>query len=446
MSNRSAQHSLPLWRKVGYSAGGLGFDLAFNITSFYLIFYLTSVAALLPVQAGLLAGLPAMILFPLGPLAGVLSDRTQSRVGGRKLFLLVCGPMSGIFLFLKFFAPAGWETTTLAVYWWAVHLASALNGSLLSVSYDALGAELSPSSSERVRLVSMRQSFGTVGALVGSSLPLTVAAALGSGKNGFAAMGAAFGMIVALSFLLVGATASGGFRSTERPLSVWREIGLTLRLRPFWLQLGVAFFVAMAVMVINSMLVFYLTYVHGIAELFPWIMLLATGSALLSLPLWNWLSRRSDSRWSFTIGLLAYAAVLFSLRIVPQGEMRLLWPITALAGMGSGATIIFPKAMITDVAAYDRARRGRSRAGNIMGLWSLGGSGGTAMGSALVGWLLSLVGYRSGVYVTPGLSEGLRSIMGLVPSCLLLATVPLVLCSLSRVEMERTEMTLRKQL
>jgi len=436
---------LPLWRKIGYAVGGLGFDLAFNVSSFYLIYYLTSIAAIPPVQAGLITGLPAILLAPLSPLAGIFSDRAKSRLG-RRLFLLICGPLSGLFFFLQFFAPPGWAIQTLIIYWWIIHLAYASNGSLLGVSYDALGAELSPSSSERMQVVSMRQGFGALGALAGSSLPLLVVAFSGDGKIGFARMGGTFGILVALISLAVGLAASAGSRSAGQSLSVRKEVHLTLHLRQFWLQLGIAFLVQMAVVVINATLIFYLTYVHGIADLFAAVMLLATGTALLSLPAWGWLSRRWDPRWSFTIGLLAYSVVLFSLRLVPEGEMTLLWPLTVLAGMSSGAASVFPKAMITDVAAYDHARQGRSRAGSIMGLWGLGGRGGTAMGGALVGWLLALVGYRGGIEVSPGLKEGLRSIMGFVPSALFLATVPLVLCSLSRDEMTRIEATLREQL
>jgi len=48
----------------------------------------------------------------------------------------------------------------------------------------------------------------------------------------------------------------------------------------------------MAVIIVNTTLVFYLTYVHGIGNLFPAVMLLATLAALLSLPGWNWLTTR----------------------------------------------------------------------------------------------------------------------------------------------------------
>lgn len=434
---------VPLWRKIGYGAGGLGFDLAFNITSFYQIFFLTSIVAIPPAQAGLLVGLPSMILTPLTPFAGYLSDRMHSRLG-RRLLISVCGPLGGLLFFLKFFALSGMAIQTLVIYWWLVQLASSANGGLLGVSYDALGAELSPSSAERVQMVSIRQSFGIIGALSGSSLPLLVASVFGNGLTGFAWMGAAFGTLVAASFLIVGATATRGSLPPRQPSSVWREILITSRLRPFWFQFAIAFLSQMAVVVTNATLIFYLSYVHGVANLLPLIMLLVTATALASLPLLTWLSRRWDTRWAFAIGILVYTAVLFSLRFIPSGNTVWLWTLVSLAGLGVGALNIFPKSMITDVAAYDHAKQGRSRAGNVMGLWSLGGGGGTALGSALAGWLLALVGYHSGAEVSFGLQEGLRSIIAFVPSALLLVALPLIALSLSRADMIQVEATLRR--
>jgi len=125
--------------------------------------------------------------------------------------------------------------------------------------------------------------------------------------------------------------------------------------------------------------------------------------------------------------------------------MELLWPLIALTGVSS-ATSIFPRAMLTDVIAYDRARQGRSRAGNIVGIWSLGNRAGQAIGNALAGWLLAFAGYHAEAVVTPQLQEGLRMILGYVPSAFCLVIIPLLmLFPLSRAEMKRIEESNRQQ-
>ena len=80
-----------------------------------------------------------------------------------------------------------------------------------------------------------------------------------------------------------------------------------------------------------------------------------------------------------------------------------------------------------------------------MGLWSLGGTAGEALGSGLIGWLLALVGYRAGIEVATGFKEGFRLIMGVVPATLILLAVPLIMFFLSRADMTHLESTLRNQ-
>ena len=76
-----------------------------------------------PLDAGILVGLPAVLLFPLDPIAGILSDRVRSRVGRRRIFLVTCGPFASVCFFLRFYVPPGWSASVLFTYWFAVQIA-----------------------------------------------------------------------------------------------------------------------------------------------------------------------------------------------------------------------------------------------------------------------------------------------------------------------------------
>ena len=425
---------LVLWRKLGYAVGGFGTDIASNAISFYLIFYLITVVGLEPATAGLLVGAPKILLVALDPVMGAISDQVRSRLGRRRFFLAICGPLSGLLFCMQFMAP-GQDLYLIMAYSWIVQFAYTANLSMLMVSYNAMEAELSPSSAERMQLVSMRQAFGIVGAIVGSALALLLVSAFGGGRQGFAGLGLVYGSLVSMSFVAVVI-----FTPAEEPSRVclssfWRETRLTLRLRSFWLQAGIIFLCNLAVTVNNATLVFYIDYVHGLAGILPLAVLLSSLVGLLSLPGWNWLAGRWGSRRTFTVGLFINAAVLLSLRYAPERSMNLLWTTTSFSGLGSAALSIFPRTMLADLISYDSAVQGRSRAGNIVGLWGLGSRAGLAVGNALAGWLLAVIGYSRGVTVSPQLQEGLRMILGYVPSISCLLVVPLLaLFTLSRTE------------
>jgi Na+/melibiose symporter-like transporter len=109
------------------------------------------------------------------------------------------------------------------------------------------------------------------------------------------------------------------------------------------------------------------------------------------------------------------------------------------------AFLIFPKSLAADLIVYDRALQGRSRASIINGLLGPISRIGTALGGILVGWLLDIVGYSSGVPLSPSLKDGMSIITGIVPSMLLLLIIPLVLLyPLSKSKMESVEDIIRK--
>jgi GPH family glycoside/pentoside/hexuronide:cation symporter len=136
--NYNHPSQLSLWRKLGYAVGGLGDSLAFNTISFYLLFYLINIAAIPPLEAGLLVGTPRALLSPLGALVGPLSDRIRTKWGRRRVFLLVCGPVMGSFFFLQFFVPSGWSLSALIGFWWIIQFG--LNITIWTEYFDDVNA------------------------------------------------------------------------------------------------------------------------------------------------------------------------------------------------------------------------------------------------------------------------------------------------------------------
>lgn len=426
----SVHHSiqLPFWRKLGYAVGGLGDSLAFNTISFYLLFYLINVAGIPPLEAGLLVGTPRALLSPLSAVAGPLSDRIRSKWGRRRVFLLLCGPGMGCFFFLQFFTPPGWNRSTLIIFWWVVQFGLNISMTLTLGAYQAMAAEITSSSAERMQLVSLQQGFGILGGILGPSLTLILVDALGGNQAGYTGMSAAYGLVIALMFFIVFLTTSPESEASPQPMkeSLWRESTAMLRVRSFQLQMGVAFLVQSASVIFNAIIVFYLTFVLQVDDLLPLIILVASISSLASIVGWNWLSRRTR-RWAFIIGIVLYVGTLIVMSVIPT-ETSLIWVVSVFVGAGSITTAIFPKAVLADVIAEDQRIMGRSRAGLFTGLYGLSTRIGNAVGGTLIGWLLAVTGFSEGS------TQGLRWILGFVPSVFLLLMIPCILLFRPRID------------
>ncbi len=416
-----SSHRLPFWRKLGYAVGGFGDSLAFNVVSYYLIYYLINVVGMPPIDAGVVAGLPRVLLAPLGAFAGPLSDRLHSKWGRRRVLIVVGGPLTGGCFFLQFYAPPGWDASTLLAYWWIVQVTLNVALTLTLVAYQAMAAELTPRSSERLQLVSLQQGFGVVGAIVGSSITLLLVDLLGGNQAGFTGIGSIYGAVIAVTFVTVVLTTRSEEEATQGihqpPLRT--EVLSVLRQRPFLLQMLIAFMVGSATVFFNALVVFYVTFVLRMEDFVSVIMVVASVSSLIAIPGWNRVSRWS-AQGAFTVGIVLFVATLLATSVMPA-KSPCIWIVSALVGVGSITTAIYPKAFLTDVIAHDQRQTGRSRSGLYTGLHGVSTRIGSAFGSTLVGWLLAVTGFVEGA------TEGLRWITRYIPTAFLLATIPCVM-------------------
>jgi GPH family glycoside/pentoside/hexuronide:cation symporter len=420
MDSQSSRR-LPVWRKLGYAVGGFGDSLAFNVVSYYLMYYLINVAGISPMDAGVLAGLPRVLLAPLGALAGPLSDRLHSKWGRRRVLVLIGGPVTGGCFFLQFYAPPGWGDSTLIAYWWIVQFILNVALTLTLMAYHAMAAEVTPSSRERLQLVSLQQGFGVIGSIVGPSITLLLVDLLGGRQSGFNGMSGIYGLVIALTFITVFLTTSPereAAEGTSQP-SLRTEVASVVRQRPFRLQLLVAFLVGGATVIFNALVVFYVTFVLLMEDLLPVIILVASVSSLVSILGWNWMSKWS-TRWAFTLGILLFVCALLATSVI-SAKSPFIWVLSVLVGVGSITTAIYPKAILTDVIAHDQIQTGRSRSGLYTGLHGVSTRVGSAFGSTLVGWLLAVIGFAEGA------TQGLRWIIRFVPTAFLLAIIPCIL-------------------
>jgi Na+/melibiose symporter-like transporter len=351
--------------------------------SFYFLYYLTAIVGMSPVDAGILVGLPAAFLFPLDPVAGILSDRVRSRVGRRRVFIITCGPIAAVCFLLRFYAPAAFSMSALFAFWFVMQLVHGTSSTLTMVSYTALTAELSPSSKERAQIVSLQQVLGLVGMVTGAALTTPIAAAFGNGSLGFTRMATVYAMIIGLVFLTAFGVTSKRQTISEQSATL-KETALILRNRPFWFQSGVWFLTSGVGTIVNALLVFYLTYVLS-SRVASAHNATRDGRGGGFRPVLECSQQPTGQTCSHRVRGSYVWAALISLLFVSEYDVFVLWPIACLAGAGSASLSFLRTAMMTDYIAYDDARVGHSRAGNITGILGLGNRAGSAIGGLLAG-------------------------------------------------------------
>ena len=168
------ENKLPTWRKWMYGSGDLGFSITSTIVVAYFAIFLTDVV-------GVRAGIAAIAIF-IGrtwdyindPLFGYISDRTRTRWGRRRPYLLF-GPIPFAIVFaLMWWRPPIQGDVALVVYYAFIYVLYDAAATMIYMPYFALTPELTSDYDERTSLTSVRAFFSIFGSLVAFTIPLMI--------------------------------------------------------------------------------------------------------------------------------------------------------------------------------------------------------------------------------------------------------------------------------
>eukprot|EP00002_Diphylleia_rotans_P020604 TRINITY_DN3997_c0_g1_i1.p1 TRINITY_DN3997_c0_g1~~TRINITY_DN3997_c0_g1_i1.p1 ORF type:complete len:249 (-),score=48.19 TRINITY_DN3997_c0_g1_i1:216-962(-) len=202
--------------RISYAIGGFGIFLYATIKGIFFLIFLADVAKIDPVASGVILLLGKCLDALTDPFVGQLSDRTKSRWGRRRPWIIFGAIPFGFCYFLLWVVPSDDKTFNTAYYFVISVLLDAL-GTVVYVPYSSLLTDLADSYDERTALTSLRQVFGLVGTIIGTIGHAGILVATSSDRSlehteeGYLASGAVFGILIAASLLIV------GFNVEERP-------------------------------------------------------------------------------------------------------------------------------------------------------------------------------------------------------------------------------------
>jgi Na+/melibiose symporter-like transporter len=421
---------LPRRIALSYSAGAVGTGVFSTVPGLLLLFYLTDIV-------GVAAGLAALVLFLpkiwdafLNPLVGTLSDRSTSRFGKRRPFLLAGALLVPAGFALLFAAPDLGSPGAVALWVGAAYTLAMTGFALFQVPWVAMPAEMTDDYHERTRLMSMRMVLLTVGILLGGALAPVLAGGDDATRGSYARMG----LVVAAVLLAVLLTAWRGTRGAAstppeagpRP-TVRTQLAVVRGNRPF-LALFATF--ALQAVAMSAMLAgapYVATYVLDDAGLAAVLFVFLVAPAALVMPLWRRLSLRTGKATAYLMASTLFAVTALTLVFARDLPKAVIFVQMGLLGIGYAGMQLFPYSMLPDALALS----GPSRAGIFTGVWQAGETIGFAIGPALYGGVLALTGFVSSsaeerVAQPASALTGLTLGFSLLPAVLLLASLPLL--------------------
>lgn len=390
---------LTWWQKIGYGLGDIYGGGSGTLVSFYYLYFLTDVVRLNPGLAGTVILISKVYDSITDPFEGVLADRTRTRLGRRRPYLLFGMPFVFLSFFLLFY-PAAYEAE-ISRFAFVVfsYLFFSTVVSLVMLNYNALQAELTLDYNERTTLSSVRIFFSTLSSILCALLPLEIVKGFADVRQGYIVMALAFGVFFAVPFIAT-VLATRERKEFQKPVERfdWQTFLAPFRVRTFVFSLMMYLLAFVAIDTVSSVIVYFMKYYllrGGEANYVSGALLVVQ---VISLPLFVSLSRRIGKTRSYMLGgAIWIVMMLLSLLITPQSPAFFIYAFASLVGIGTGGIVVMMYAIFPDIPDVDELVSGLRREGIYSALVTFMRKLSSALAIFIVSQVIGLAGYVSPV-------------------------------------------------
>ena len=411
---------LTLKTRVGYGIGDIAICLYWSGVGLYLLYFYTDVVGISPSLAGLIYGIGMFWDAITDPFMGYVAERTRTRWGVYRPYLLFGNVPLALSFVLLFWVPP-FEGTILFFFLLFANILHRTCFTLVSVPFSSLTPRITSDSQERTNLTGFRM----MGAQTGTNLMALVAFPIifwvgGEDESmGFVVLALVAGLsallIHTITFLTVKEPSNDhGIERVGGSLKeAARAIGKNM---PFWLVFSATLIVGITTIFFGNNLIYYTKYALNLHEHQSTILFTSGIVAFLSIPFWWFISNKIGKKFTWllssTLTLLAFI-IFYFYQINSLNELLFL---VAFIGFGSGAGGILFWSMLPDTIEYGEVLTGVRSESSLYGFMTFAQKGSIAFAIIILGIVLDVIGFQANEVQVESTLTNMKLIMTLIPS------------------------------
>ena len=418
MKITSHQRISPL-EKIGYGLGDGASNIVFKSIMMFLAFFYTDIFGISAAAMGTLFLVVRVIDAVTDPLMGALCDRTKTRWGKFRPYLLWLSIPFAVIAVIAFTTP-DFSAAGKLIYAYITYSLLMIIYTAINIPYCALGGVITPDTSERVSLNSYRFFIATAaGVLVASAtLPLVERLGQGSEQKGYQLAMVVLGTLAFFLFLVsFFLTKERVVQVSTKTSTIKKDLKILFANDQFLVVAALFFMLLIGLVIRNAAAIYYLTWYSGREDLITIFLTVGMICAMLGATLAGPLTNRISIVKSYMIiqaVVAAFSAIMYFLKPGDLIQLFILFGIVSFSAQ-MGNPILWT--MMADTVEYGELKTERRITGLIFsgGLFSL--KLGMAVGGAILGWLLAYFGYQSeATSQTPEAVQGVVILFTLIPA------------------------------
>lgn len=410
--------------KVGYALGDMAANFIFQAMLALQLSYYTDTFGLTAAQAGTLFLVVGLIAAVFNPVMGVIADRTNTKWGKFRPWLLWTAVPFGIIGVLTFTTP-NMSLSSKLIYAWVTYLLLRLIYAVNNVPYASLTGVLTGDPDERTSIASYRQVAANSAGFIVQSLAIPMVAYFGHGSSahGYQVTMGLLSLLSVVFFIVAFACTKERIQpDPQQKTDLAQDLRDLFRNGPWVVLFLVTTFYFAAIAMRGSVMLPYFKYLAGNQDLFSWFNGFGLVALIVGVMCSTWLSVRVGKRPLFIASMTLTGVFNLAVLVLPATSTVAIITAEVLRQFAYGTSGPLIWAMMGDVADYGEWKTGRRATGTVtaavvFALWV-----GLAIGGAIAGWLFSYYGYVSNAVQTARALGGIRLTAGLYSGLFFFAT------------------------
>lgn len=414
-------------KKIGYALGDMGISISYFAVGFFFVYYLTDIVGMDPFLAGMAFFIGKLWDGVNDPLMGILSDRTRSRFGRKRVYILLGAlPLALSFILL-------WMIPIDANEWLQFILATAsltLYGTaytVVVVPYMALVPVITNDYDERTQITGLRAILSAFGTILGGGAAMLLSS-FSDQVFGLRTITIGFGLFTLLSLLIASRSVRGVEDTTSTDVAIMefsipRYLALVKEKNVFILLL-LKFLGAIATGSLSAALPYFAEHILGDQGKSTIGLAIYVAVSAIVIPVWNKSTQRFDKRRLLLIGNSVSALVLLSMGFLVQENNILFFYLgCVLLGLAMSSYLLIPYSLVPDLVDFYEHKTGERHESVFFGLWMTVHQLGISFAGLILGTSLDIFGYRGDVAAqTESALFAVRLAFGVIPGLFFVLT------------------------
>jgi len=446
--------------KIAYGCGDFASSMFWKLFSMFLLFFYTDVFGISAATVGTMFLVTRIWDAINDPIMGVICDRTNTRWGKFRPYLLFGAIPFAIIGVITFSTP-NLNSTGKLIYAYITYSLMMMIYTLVNVPYSSLMGVMTNNTNDRTSLASYRFIGAFSGGLVVTATAYFLINYFGGETNPAKGYQYTVGVFAALAAIFFWLT----FAGTEERLQPAKEISPSLKddlkditkNTPWFIMLGAG----ISILIFNSLrdgsILYYFKYyiqdqnisIFGSnysfthTELASLYMTIWLATNIIGVVLAKPISLKIGKKKTFLLSTISSAILSFLIFFLKPDQIAFVFLSNILIGISAGIVLPLIWSMYADIADFSEWKNGRRATGLIFSSSSMSQKFGWTLGGAISGWLLAAFGFQANIEQTPEALLGIRLMISIIAGIgALMATGFILLYPLNEEFMRKIQLVL----